>query len=111
MAGAALTIASTLLCPHGGSVQIASASPKSSINGATLVTKNDTFTIVGCAFQLPGPTPSPCLSIEWVLTEAKVKIGGAATLSTGSVGICKAGSGAPQGKVIVANTQAGVSTK
>jgi hypothetical protein len=111
MAGQALTVASTLLCPHGGSVQIVAATPKASIQGAALVTKNDTFTVVGCPFQLPGPTPSPCLTVEWVATDMMVKVGGGPTLSTSSVGLCKAGTGAPQGTVIVAATQPGLSTR
>lgn len=111
MAGPALTIASTLLCPHGGTVLITSASPKMAINGAALVTKNDTFTVVGCLFQQPPPTPSPCVTVEWVVTDAMSSIGGGLSLSTSSLGLCKAATGAPQGPVIIANTQPSASTR
>lgn len=110
MPGKALTIGSTLMCPHGGTVTIISTS-RATIQGQRVATKNDTFTIAGCTFQLPGPTPSPCLTVQWVSTDIKCKVGGAETLSTGSVGLCKAGTGAPQGTVIIANTQPGISTQ
>jgi hypothetical protein len=111
MPGKALTTGSTLMCPHGGTVTIVSANPRASIDGMTMVTRSDTFTIAGCAFQLPGPAPSPCLSVEWVASDTQVKIQGAETLSTGSTGLCKAGTGAPQGTVIIANTQPKLSTR
>jgi hypothetical protein len=111
MAGSALTVASILMCPHGGSVQAAGASSKATARGAALLTKAASFTIAGCPFQLPGPTPSPCLTVEWVLTDGCVKVGGAETLSTSSIGVCKAASGAPQGTVIVAHTTPGMSTR
>jgi hypothetical protein len=43
--------------------------------------------------------------------EQRLKVGSGFALSEGSVGICKADTGAPQGKVIVAMTQPRVSAK
>ncbi len=110
MAAAALTPAASLSCPHGGTVTAAPASAKASA-GAALLTTQDAFTIAGCSFTLPGPTPSPCVEVEWVVTDRSVRAGGAATLSTASVGLCKAGSGAPQGTVIISNPQSRVTTE
>jgi hypothetical protein len=109
MPGPLLTVASKLICPHGGQVMIVSSNK--ALAGAPLVSHKDTFTIVGCTFTLPGPKPSPCMSIEWMTYESKIDVGSGFALSTGSVGICKADTGAPQGKVIVTTTQPGVSAK
>ncbi|WP_437779041.1 hypothetical protein [Sorangium sp. So ce1097] len=106
MAGALLTNASRLMCPHGGQVVIVSAGK--ALAGApvgTVASHADTFSIVGCTFTLPGPKPSPCVAIEWMTYEQRLKVGSGFALSEGSVGICKADTGAPQGKVIVAMTQ------
>jgi hypothetical protein len=108
MPGKAITTASTLQCPHGGQVQI-SASGKAKAD-ATIATVADTFTISGCSFQLPGPTPSPCVKVQWIVPDTAVKIGSNPTVSTTSVGLCLAGTGAPQGAVVIANTQPTVTT-
>jgi hypothetical protein len=111
MAGAALTLASVLMCPHGGTVQALGEPSKAMARGAPLLSSAASYTITGCPFQLPGPTPSPCLSVEWLLTDSSVKVSGAPTLSTSSVGLCKAASGAPQGTVVVAYAAPGMSTR
>jgi len=108
MPGKAITTASTLQCPHGGQVSI-SANGKAKAD-ATIATVADTFSISGCSFQLPGPTPSPCVRVQWIVPDTMVKVGGNPTVSSTSVGLCVAGTGAPQGPVVVANTQSKVSS-
>lgn len=110
MPGQALTTASSLSCPHGGRVVMTTSNRKALAGGAPLVSARDPLTIVGCPFQLPGPTPSPCLTVEWTTSDRKVQVGGGPTLSTASIGVCKAGSGAPQGPVVIASTQPKAST-
>jgi hypothetical protein len=105
MAGPSLTAAATLQCPHGGTVVIVPASPRAMAGGAPLVSSADTFTVAGCAFTLPGPVPSPCVRVQWTMPEMQVKVGGAAGLDAGSVGLCLAATGAPQGPVVVQATQ------
>jgi hypothetical protein len=105
MAGPSLTAASTLLCPHGGMVAIAPASPRAMAGGAPLVTSSDVFTVAGCVFTLPGPVPSPCVRVQWIVPAMRVRAGGAQALDTGSVGMCLAATGTPQGPVSVAATQ------
>ena len=46
-----LTTASTLMCPHGGTVTgVPSSARRSPLGGSPLVLATDTFTIAGCAF-------------------------------------------------------------
>ncbi len=102
-----ITTQSTLQCPHGGTVSIASANTKVKAAGAPLALASDTFTISGCPFQIPvgtGSVPHPCVRVQWVVPNIKTKAGNA-TLSTNSKGICLAADQAPQGEVLFVNTQ------
>jgi hypothetical protein len=103
-----LTTASTLMCPHGGTVIITPSGERAQATGAVMVTASDTFIIAGCPYQLPTvpPTPSPCTTVIWVSPQMRVKIGGNPGLDESSVGLC-IGSG-PQGSVIVQSTQSSV---
>jgi hypothetical protein len=96
---ALLTVASTLMCPHGGVVTATPASSHATA-GAPILSGADTFVIAGCAFA-PGGVPSPCVSVNWVQTVTKVKHGGNLALSEASVGLCLAGTQAPQGTVLI----------
>jgi hypothetical protein len=113
MAGHALTTASTLICPHGGSAQIVASSARVVAAGGMAVTTADTFTISGCPFQIPAtpPIPSPCVRVQWTVGDVQTKAGGSATLSQGSAGLCLAATGVPQGPVQVAATQGRVQTR
>lgn len=108
MSGQALTTASTLLCPHGGSVSIVSTNSRTSA-GAPMVRSTDTFLVSGCTFNVSG-APSPCVTVQWVVADTRVQVLGGATLSTGSVGLCKSAAGAPQGPVSIVSTQPHAST-
>ena len=105
MAGPSLTAASTLLCPHGGQVTIIPASPRAIAGGAPIATTADTFLVAGCIFTLPGPVASPCVQVQWIVPGLRLKAGGAQALDAGSVGLCLAATGAPQGPVSVMATQ------
>lgn len=105
MAGPFITATATLLCPHGGKVAIAPASSRALAGGAPIATAADTFVISGCAFTLPGPVPSPCVKVQWVVPEMRVQHGGAPALDAASVGLCLAASGAPQGPVVIQPAQ------
>ena len=109
MSGNALTANATMQCPHGGQVQ---ATPSNSrVKGdAYLLTSADTFTIAGCSFTIPPGTPSPCVSVQWLVADLRVKAG-SATLSEGDSGMCMSGAKVPQGPVSVVNTQRRVSTR
>jgi hypothetical protein len=112
MAGNALTSASSLSCPHGGTVTIVPSNRRASAAGAFIATMADSFVITGCPFQLPTspPTPSPCIRVQWTVTDRRVTAG-APTLSLSSQGICISVLGPPQGPVIVNATQTKVSSQ
>lgn len=107
MASPLLTTASTLQCPHGGTVSIASNNNHAKA-GAALALATDTFTIAGCPFQIPvgaGTVPHPCIEVQWVKTNLRATVGGQPTLSQDSQGICLAADLAPQGPVSIVQTQ------
>jgi hypothetical protein len=103
---ALLTGASQMMCPHGGMVTATPASTRATID-APILRASDTFIVAGCTFQLPTtpPTPSPCVGINWVQTATRVKHGGDFALTEASVGLCVAGTQAPQGPVVIQTTQ------
>jgi hypothetical protein len=109
--GALLTTASTLQCPHGGSVTIASTNAKATAS-APLALSTDTFTIAGCPFQIPAPSgtvPHPCVKVQWTKASMRTTVGGTPTLAQDSVGLCLAADQAPQGPVSVVQVQPRVS--
>ena len=102
-----LTTASTLMCPHGGTVTASPGATKAKAD-AILVRKGDSFSIAGCPFMI-GSNPHPCVSVNWVVAATRVKHDGDFVLTSASTGLCLAADQAPQGTVIVANTQLRVS--
>ena len=105
---ALLNTTSTLLCPHGGSVQIISANVQTQVGGAYAALSSDTFVIAGCPFVI-GTVPSPCIQVNWVEPAARSQVGGNFTLTEESVGMCVAATGAVQGTVLVVAAQPQVS--
>lgn len=103
--GALLTTASILMCPHGGTVTAITSNAQATAGGSPLVRGSDTFTIAGCPFTLPGPVPSPCMTVQWMQTDTESKAAGDFTLSMNSMGMCLAATQAPQGTVLINNTQ------
>jgi hypothetical protein len=71
---------------------------------APILRGSDTFLIAGCPFSI-GPDYSPCLTVQWVETATRVKAGGDYALNVASVGLCLAATQAPQGSVLILQTQ------
>jgi hypothetical protein len=113
MSGNSITTTATLQCPHGGTVQIISANTRVKADGAFMATATDTFTVSGCPFQLPTtpPTPSPCITVKWIVTDTRVKANNAQTLSKSSSGICLSAAQLPQGPPTIVNTQTKVQSQ
>jgi hypothetical protein len=108
MSAQSLNINSTLQCPHGGTVQIISSNARTKADGAFMVTASDTFVIEGCPFQLPGPTPSPCVTVQWLVSDLRTQVSGNPTLGMNSAGMCLSAAQLPQGPVTIVQTQAKV---
>jgi len=107
MAAPVLTAASTLLCPHGGTVTVM-ATGGATVSGVPVALSTDAFPITGCPFQIPvgvGTVPHPCVSVIWISIGQTAKANGVAILTAQSIGLCIAADGVPQGPVIVAATQ------
>jgi hypothetical protein len=102
-----LTAASVMMCPHGGTVQAVPASTRVQAGGTPVLTASDTFIIAGCAFVI-GTVPSPCVSVQWVQPALQSTVSGNPTLTLSSVGLCLAATQAPQGPVMIVNTQPSV---
>ena len=103
-----LNISSSLQCPHGGMVQIISANARVKADGAFVALATDQFVIAGCPFQIPvGPAmvPSPCLLVQWLVSDLRTTVNGLPTLSQSSAGLCLNAMQIPQGPVSIANTQ------
>jgi hypothetical protein len=109
--GNSLITSATLQCPHGGVVQIVSSNTRVKATSTPMATSADTFIVAGCPFQLAGPVPSPCLSVKWIVTDMRVKVGGPLALSTASQGLCLNAAQLPQGPVTIASTQAKVKSQ
>ena len=97
-----LTSASTMMCPHGGTITASPGSSKAQA-GAPVLRASDSFTIAGCSFA--PSQPQPCVSVQWVQTANKVRHGGDFVLTQASVGLCLAATQAPQGTVMIVSTQ------
>ena len=100
---ALLTSASTMMCPHGGTVTATPGQSRASAE-SLILRGSDTFVIAGCPFNISG-APNPCVSVQWVQTAVRVKAGGDFVLSESSVGLCLAATQAPQGTVLILQTQ------
>lgn len=101
--GQFLTTASSMMCPHGGTVT-ATASQQKAQAGAAILMQSDTCTIAGCPFMM-GTVASPCVTVRWVSPATRNTLGGTPALTKDSVGLCLAATQAPQGPVQVTNTQ------
>jgi len=107
MASPLITTASTLTCPHGGTVAIVSTNAQVGA-GAMLALATDTFTISGCPFQIPvgvGTVPHPCVTVMWLKPNKATLVNGMPTLSEDSKSVCLAADQVPQGPASVVAVQ------
>jgi hypothetical protein len=104
-----LTVNATVMCPHGGQGTIVPTQAAVVASG-TVCTQADEVIIAGCPFMV-GPSPSPCMSVQWQSASGTSTAGGVAVLTISSVGLCLNPAGAPQGPVILVPAQvAGMAT-
>ena len=105
MGAAILQLGCTIKCPHGGTASAVNSNTRVKVDGNYALVVTDTFTIAGCPFNLPGPKPSPCLTIQWSAEAKKVKVMGKPVLLQSSVGMCKSAEQVVQGTAIVSGAQ------
>lgn len=100
---ALLTTASTLMCPHGGTVTAVPSQTRATA-GAPILLGSDTFLVAGCPFNVAS-APSPCVTVQWIVTATRVQAGDGFVLNEASLGLCLAATQAPQGAVLIVQTQ------
>jgi len=100
-----LTTASSLLCPHGGQVNVSTANTRMTIQGSPALLLGDRHTVSGCPFVLPGGKPQPCVSVQWLTGATQTKVDGTPVLLSNSVGLCLSAEQIPQGPPSVVQVQ------
>lgn len=110
MPGNLLTIASTIMCPHGGQAILFTSNARTTADGAPVLLESDVHAVVGCPFTI-GPKYSPCVQIAWSGGAAKAAVDGVPALVQSSIGLCKSPEGAPQGVAVISSTQAKVAAQ
>lgn len=105
MPGYILTTMSQVKCTHGGTAMLTTANTVIKIDGAPALLETDVHPVVGCPFTVPGPTPQPCVKIEWTAGAEMCKSNETKVLIQSSIGKCISAAGAAQGLAIVVQTQ------
>jgi hypothetical protein len=105
MANLFLHVGATAMCPHGGQVTTVPGNPRVLVGGQPTATLSDQFLIAGCAFTLPGPKPSPCMTVRWIMPATRVLAGGQPVILRTSVGLSLSPEQLPQGPPSVVVTQ------
>jgi hypothetical protein len=100
---ALLTSASTMMCPHGGTVTAIPGQSRATAQ-SPILRGSDTYIVAGCPLVI-ALVPSPCISVQWVQTATRVRAGGDFVLNESSVGLCLAATQAPQGVALILQTQ------
>jgi len=99
-----LTMAATIMCPHGGTATAVPQNQSILIMGAPVLVMTDVFIIAGCAFVIAG-VPAPCLTIQWSMPAVSMVVHGTPVLLATSIGLCMGGSGGLPAVVIPGQTQ------
>jgi hypothetical protein len=101
MAVPVMTQGAQILCAHGVPATAVPSQVRVMSSGQPLLVQTDIATVAGCPFQLPGPTPSPCVTVRWVSASVRVRAGGLPILVQTSSSLCLAATQAPQGPATV----------
>jgi Domain of unknown function (DUF4280) len=88
MPGYLLHQGATVLCAHGGQAQPTAVNPRVKINGQSIVTQSNSYTISGCSLPPPPNANGPCVSAQWTRGAVRVKAGGVPVLLQDSQASC-----------------------
>jgi uncharacterized Zn-binding protein involved in type VI secretion len=105
MSGPVVHVGATIICPHGGPVQVLGGNPRVTLDGMPVATMADQYVVSGCAFTVPGPKPQPCLRVQWLTPAVRVLVGGSPVILQSSSGLCFSPENIPQGPPTVVATQ------
>jgi hypothetical protein len=84
-------------CPHQGAITVVPSSPRVFVNGAQAVLGAlDIPMVAGCIFTLPGPKPSPCVTVK-LETATRVLVNGQPAAILTPLALCQSAEQAPQG--------------
>ena len=112
MPGLLLHVGATVQCPHQVPAMTAPAQPRVLASGQPVATTANVFTVAGCPFTLPGPKPSPCVTVRWTMPAARVLVNGQpallAPVSGPGAGLCLSPEQVPQGPPMVGAIQSRV---
>lgn len=98
-------VGASAMCPHGGQLTTVPGNPRVLLGGEPVATMADQYLIAGCAFTLPGPKPSPCVTAKWLKPAIRVLVGGQPAILRTSPGLCSSPEQLPQGPPTVTVTQ------
>jgi hypothetical protein len=94
-------VGAVFTCTHLAPATVDSFNTRVFVNGLAAATALDLYTVKGCMFTLPGPKPSPCVTIDWQAPALRVKINGQAAILATSGGLGVSAEQARQGPAIV----------
>ncbi|HEY0012015.1 MAG TPA: hypothetical protein VGB79_04090 [Allosphingosinicella sp.] len=100
-----VTTATLAQCPHGIPGMLVSSAAKVLVLGMPPLVMGDKPTVSGCPFQLPVPTPSPCVTLLLTGASSKVMVEGKFALKMNPSDVGQAATQAPQGPVIWSTIQ------
>ncbi len=104
MPGNLLHVNATVLCPHGGQAAAQPAQTRALVDGQTVTTIADFYTVTGCPFTVANK-PQPCVTVEWTRGSARLRAGGTPVLLQDSTGVCYSADRVPQGAPMVTVVQ------
>ena len=99
-----LTAAATVTCPHAAPALIAATGARVLVAGQPAALLSDLTTVTGCP-QASLPTPSPCLTVKWLMGSTRVLVAGQPVLLLSSTGLALNPAQAPQGSPLVLSAQ------
>ncbi|MBL4686739.1 MAG: hypothetical protein JKY37_19230 [Nannocystaceae bacterium] len=99
-----LTTASQVTCMHGGVTTHVPSNVRVKALGSEVLVATDQNAVAACGFA-PGGASSPCVTVQWTVPSARVKVLGQPVLLQNSVGLGSNAAQAPQGLAIVIVSQ------
>ena len=108
MAVPILTTASSVSCPHGGTLSLSTSNAVAKAQGSPMLLLTDQHSVSGCPFQIPvgvSTKPQPCVLARWTVGATQTKVNQTAVLLQTSVGMCYSAEQIPQGPPVVNNVQ------